>query len=100
METNDQAQLLAELTRLIQPKPTAAHTDKILAQILVRLENLETQIADFQLTAKKNKQHPSQEKFQIAELNELMLAGTNEKACRFEPDKPCDYCSLCSAQGF
>lgn len=97
------ARLLAELTHLLMPEKTVSNNDEnnALSIILARLEKLEKQIADNSvLTNKATILHPSQQKFQIVEANEILLPNTNEKACLFEPDKPCDYCSMCSAQGF
>ena len=46
--------------------------------------------------------HPSQDKFEVAEaIADQIFAGMNkEKACTFEPNKPCDHCSMCSSRGF
>lgn len=46
--------------------------------------------------------HPSLEKFSIAEaIADQIFAGVSkEKACTFEPGKPCDHCSMCSSRGF
>jgi len=46
--------------------------------------------------------HPSLDKFDIAEAiaNEIFAAYPDEKACQFEPDKPCDHCSMCNSRGF
>lgn len=101
MKTN--ARLLAELTQLLTPEKTVEKTNEnnSLSIVLARLEKLEKQIADNSVLSNKSTiLHPSQQKFQIVEANEILLPNTNEKACRFEPDKPCDYCSMCSAHGF
>ena len=46
--------------------------------------------------------HPSLDKFAVAEaIADEIFAGVNkEKACQFEPDKPCDHCSMCNSRGF
>jgi hypothetical protein len=46
--------------------------------------------------------HPSLDKFAIAEAiaDQIFAAKGNEKACTFEPSKPCDHCSMCSSRGF
>ncbi len=110
METNEKSKLLAQLVKLLTPEEQSnGQQGEILSLVLQQLETmnnrLETienefmakpgQVARLQLAP-----HPSQERFQIAEVNELLLPQTNEKACRFEPDKPCDYCSMCSSRGF
>lgn len=48
-------------------------------------------------------QHPSQDRFAIAEaiVDSLFDRGSKEKACTFEPNgKPCDHCSMCNSRGF
>ena len=46
--------------------------------------------------------HASLDKFNIAEaIADSIFAGIEkEKACHYEPDKPCDHCSMCSSRGF
>ena len=46
--------------------------------------------------------HPSQQRFEVAEaIADQIFAGIQkEKACTFEPSKPCDHCSMCSSRGF
>lgn len=47
-------------------------------------------------------QHPSLDKLAIAEAIADSIFGSQfkEKACQFEPDKPCDHCSMCNSRGF
>jgi len=46
--------------------------------------------------------HPSLDKLTIAEAIADSIFGTDfkEKACQFEPGKPCDHCSMCNSRGF
>ncbi len=46
--------------------------------------------------------HPSLDKLNIAEALADSIFGhyNKEKACQFEPDKPCDHCSMCNSRGF
>ncbi|CAN5152426.1 hypothetical protein BH20ACI2_BH20ACI2_05970 [soil metagenome] len=46
--------------------------------------------------------HPSLDRFEIAEaiVDRLFDKSSVEKACTFEPSKPCDHCSMCSSRGF
>ena len=46
--------------------------------------------------------HPSLDKLNIAEAiaDSIFGAQFKEKACQFEPDKPCDHCSMCNSRGF
>ncbi|MBX3289550.1 MAG: hypothetical protein KF855_09400 [Acidobacteria bacterium] len=71
-----------------------------LDDIAARLDRLEASQA---MPSKQQFQHPSLEKFAIAEAiaDEVFAAQGKEKACTFEPnDKPCDHCSMCSSRGF
>lgn len=44
--------------------------------------------------------HPSLDKLNIAEAIADSVFGQKEKACTFEPSKPCDHCSMCNTRGF
>lgn len=46
--------------------------------------------------------HPSLDKLSIAEaIADSIFGGQfKEKACQFEPGKPCDHCSMCNSRGF
>ena len=46
--------------------------------------------------------HPSLDKLSIAEAITDSIFGREfkEKACQFEPGKPCDHCSMCNSRGF
>ena len=46
--------------------------------------------------------HSSLDKFNVAEaiVDEIFLGLKKEKACQFEPGKPCDHCSMCNSRGF
>ena len=46
--------------------------------------------------------HPSLDKLSVAEaIADMIFAGEQkEKACQYEPAKPCDHCSMCSSRGF
>ena len=49
-----------------------------------------------------NIKSPSLDKFNVAEAiaDEIFLGLKKEKACQFEPGKPCDHCSMCNSRGF
>lgn len=46
--------------------------------------------------------HPSLDKMRVAEAiaDSIFDSKLKEKACQFEPDKPCDHCSMCNSRGF
>ena len=110
MEINEKSKLAAQLVKLLAPEeqPNRIQEENLsaiwqqLETMNQRLETIEKQfiVKPSQIARLQLSPHPSQERFQIAEANELLLPNTKEKACRFEPDKPCDYCSMCSSRGF
>jgi hypothetical protein len=71
-----------------------------IAQLNSRIQQLESQITP--PSAIGSSQHPSLEKFNVAEavVEELVSFFEQEKNCMFEPDKSCDKCSMCSSRGF
>ena len=68
-----------------------------------RLDKLEAASADATIPAPVSKTpHPSLDKLNIAEAIADSIFGSQfkEKACQFEPGKPCDHCSMCNSRGF
>jgi hypothetical protein len=69
-----------------------------------RLDKLEKASADPHSAVRTpQSQHPSIEKFSIAEAasDEILNGMIKEKACALEPNgKPCDHCAMCSSRGF
>jgi tetrahydromethanopterin S-methyltransferase subunit B len=72
-----------------------------LEKITHRLDKLETAAEVWQTSSVPAlPDHPSREKFAIAEAIADQIFGSKEKACTFEPNRPCDHCSMCSSRGF
>lgn len=69
--------------------------------INIRLDRLEISpsISNFSSQV-SNPVHPSQDHFAISEAIVDGLFAQQEKACTFEPSKPCDHCSMCNSRGF
>lgn len=46
--------------------------------------------------------HPSLDKLNVAEAiaDSIFSHYRKERACQFEPGKPCDHCSMCNTRGF
>lgn len=65
-----------------------------------RLDKLEP--ADKHAVTSHSQPHASLDKFNIAEAiaDSIFSHYNKEKACQFEPDKPCDHCSMCNSRGF
>jgi len=66
-----------------------------------RLDKLERALLDGRNVSTQI-QHSSLDRFSVSEIiaDEILSGDKNEKACLFEPGKPCDHCSMCSARGF
>ena len=74
-----------------------------LEKINRRLNKLEESRGPEPALADPQLNHPSQQKFSVAEAiaDEIFAGIQKEKACTFEPNgKPCDHCSMCSSRGF
>lgn len=63
---------------------------------LSQISNLTSDVSNPQIP------HPSLDKLNIAEAiaDSIFSHYNKEKACQFEPDKPCDHCSMCNSRGF
>ncbi len=61
-----------------------------------QISNLKSEISNSQTN------HPSLDKLNVVEAiaDSIFSHYTKEKACQFEPDKPCDHCSMCNSRGF
>lgn len=74
-----------------------------LEKINERLDKLEARIAHDVALVETLPQHPSQDKFAIAEAiaDQIFAGAGKEKACTYEPTpRPCDHCSMCNSRGF
>ena len=68
-----------------------------------RLDKLEGTDPDLKFEISNlRSEHPSLDKFSVAEAiaDEIFAGIKKEKACQFEPGKPCDHCSMCNSRGF
>ena len=113
---NEKAQKLAEKIALLLKDDGKGSDDSALLraslekinQRLDRIEEkLETQnsnhIHPSSFIPHPLKTHPSQEKYNIAEIiaDEVFAGIEKEKACPYEPTgKPCDHCAMCNSRGF
>ena len=103
---NNTENLAQRIAQLLEAERTTADLSSIQASldaINARLEKLETAHSNPQSDFRTpQSSHPSLEKFAIAEAiaDKIFADQTVEKACTFEPSKPCDHCSMCSSRGF
>ena len=98
--------LAQKIAQLLEAESLPANLSSIQASldaINARLEKLEAANTNLQSPIPvPSSTHPSFDKFAIAEAiaDQIFTAKGAEKACTFEPSKPCDHCSMCSSRGF
>lgn len=107
MTASDTKKLADKIARILESEPQTTDLAALFAsveKINHRLEKLEqgaeaTQHLTLQIP---HLQHPSLDKLNIAEAIADSIFGSQfkEKACQFEPGKPCDHCSMCNSRGF
>jgi len=105
MQRSESKEAVEKVIRQIRATSPESDIAKILAsldKINHRLDKLESATLPRSEFDELQLAHPSQDRFEIAEaIADAIFAGTNEKACTFEPNgKPCDHCSMCSSRGF
>ena len=102
MSENNTNELAEKIARLLQAE-TPSNDFSALHR---RLDKIESQITSQNLQPAFRdllSNHPSQQKFEIAEAVTFDSADQfeTEKACPYEPTgKPCDHCAMCNSRGF
>ncbi|MEP6789702.1 MAG: hypothetical protein ABJB40_14780 [Acidobacteriota bacterium] len=106
MTASDSQKLAEKIAKILQAESQNNDLASLYASIEKinhRLDKLE-RLASTSQTATVAPQagHPSQDRFAIAEaiVDSLFEQNSKEKACTFEPSKPCDHCSMCNSRGF
>lgn len=104
---SDNLKLAAKIARLLEADESPDRLAPIFAsleKINHRLDKLEGAPSIPKTSFRETpSQHPSQNRFAIAEAiaDEVFGRQENEKACTFEPNaRPCDHCAMCSSRGF
>lgn len=109
MPSPDTHKLAEKIARLLEGESQAPEHAALFAaieKINHRLDKIEaSQQAAATPRQSVEASHPSLDKLQIAEaIADSIFAGVQgmhkEKACQFEPSKPCDHCSMCNSRGF
>ena len=101
--TETLAQKIAQLLESERQPADIASIQASLDAISARLDKLEAaHINPKSPILSPSSTHPSFDKFAIAEAiaDQIFTAKGAEKACTFEPSKPCDHCSMCNSRGF
>jgi len=102
-ETKKLADKIARMLESETPGSDLAALFASIEKINHRLDKLEVGKGDLKFDISNFKtDHPSLDKFSVAEAiaDEIFAGIKKEKACQFEPDKPCDHCSMCNSRGF
>lgn len=97
------AEKIARLLESEGQQPDLAHLYASIEKLNHRLDKLEASVANPQPDIIVRPDHPSLDKFAVAEAiaDEIFAGLQKEKACTFEPNgKPCDHCSMCNSRGF
>lgn len=102
---SDHQKLAERIARLLESDQQGGDLASIFAaveKINHRLDKLEVSSDPRSAIPAPRSNHPSQEKFAVLEAvaDQIIDGLKNEKACTFEPHKPCDHCSMCSSRGF
>lgn len=107
---NEEVQKLAEKIAQVlssESKPNDLKTLQASIEALnSRLDKIESNQSNFKFEIASpttpTSPHPSLDKLNIGEAIADSVFGhyQKEKACQFEPDKPCDHCSMCNSRGF
>ena len=101
--TESLAQKIAHLLEAERQPADLSSIQASLDAINARLDKLETSQTTPQSALRTPQSaHTSLDKFAIAEAiaDQIFTAKGAEKACTFEPSKPCDHCSMCNSRGF
>ena len=100
-QINNLAEKIAQVIASDSNRGALASIQKSLDAINERLDRLESSPSSSNFKSQiSNIVHPSQDKFAVAEAIVDSLFAQKEKACTFEPTKPCDQCSMCNSRGF
>ena len=106
MTASDPQKLAEKIAKLLQAESQTNDLASLYASIEKmnhRLDKLERS-GSISIAGNQSSQpnHPSQDRFAIAEaiVDSLFKRDSNEKACTYEPSKPCDHCSMCNSRGF
>ena len=106
MASTETQKLAEKIAKILSSEPQTSDLAALFAsveKINHRLDKLEQTPANPRSAIHDSQSiHPSLDKLNIAEAIADSIFGSQfkEKACQFEPDKPCDHCSMCNSRGF
>ena len=106
MHTPDNQKLAEKIANMLQNDSQSSELAALFAsveKINHRLDKLEISRVNFRSDISDLKEgHASLDKFSVAEAiaDGVFDHLHKEKACQFEPGKPCDHCSMCNSRGF
>ena len=104
MSAPDTKKLAEKIARMLESDTQSQELASIYAaieKINHRLDKMEVASAP-PIVPAALREHPSLQKFSIAEAiaDQIFDGVQKEKACQFEPSRPCDHCSMCNSRGF
>lgn len=107
MPPPDTQKIAEKIAKLLEGESQPSETAALFAaieKINHRLDKIEA-AQKAAVSSQPSTIHPSLDKLNIAEaVADGVFAGVQgmhkEKACQFEPGKPCDHCSMCNSRGF
>jgi hypothetical protein len=107
MPSPDTKKLAEKIATILESEPHGGELASLFASIEKinhRLDKLEGSdpLAPHSALRSPPLPHPSLDKFNVAEAiaDSIFSHYKKEKACQFEPGKPCDHCSMCNSRGF
>jgi hypothetical protein len=107
MKDNTVVNLAEKIAKMLEAEPSNPDLAALFASIEKlnhRLDKLEAKLdtKDHAVHVSPAISHPSADRFAVAEaiVDSLFELNSKEKACTFEPSRPCDHCSMCNSRGF
>jgi hypothetical protein len=105
MKTDPTKALAERIAKVIESEsqnPELASIFAALEKINHRLDKLELGPVNLVPEIADKGNHASLDKFNVAEAiaDRIFSHYKKEKACQFEPGRPCDHCSMCNSRGF
>jgi hypothetical protein len=95
MDRSDARDIAQQILGMIQSKGI---TTVGASEISDAIDRAKSRIEAPALTAAAS--HPSQDRFLQLLADEIFKDLSKEKACPYEPGRPCDHCSMCNSLGF
>ena len=105
MPSPDTKKLAEKIVTILESESQGGELASLFASIEKinhRLDKLEGPSTPHSALRTSQSDHPSLDKFNVAEAiaDSIFSHYKKDKACQYEPGKPCDHCSMCNSRGF